>query len=137
MVGAAQGVVFLGGHPTKLMAYAVEELLTWYPFMPVEKSMQVSTLPACLQPPGRRVRVSDPDHILNSSCIQQCAGVRSVLGPQCPMHCLALLMVTVYDLGDVSSADQHHWVLGPVQQSTVRQDHSLESWSYAILWFTR
>ena len=52
VVGAAQGVVFLGGHPTKLMAYAVEELLTWYPFMPVEKSMQVSGLPACLQPPA-------------------------------------------------------------------------------------
>ena len=57
MVGAAQGVVFLGGHPTKLMAYAVEELLTWYPFMPVEKSMQVNRLPTCLQTPGRRVRV--------------------------------------------------------------------------------
>lgn len=41
VVGASQGVVFLGGHPTKLMAYAVEELLTWYPFVPVEKSMQV------------------------------------------------------------------------------------------------
>ena len=40
-MGASQGVVFLGGHPTKLMAYAVEELLTWYPFVPVEKSMQV------------------------------------------------------------------------------------------------
>ena len=41
VVSASQGVVFLGGHPTKLMAYAVEELLTWYPFVPVEKSMQV------------------------------------------------------------------------------------------------
>ncbi len=41
VVGASQAVVFLGGHPTKLMAYAVEELLTWYPFVPVEKSMQV------------------------------------------------------------------------------------------------
>ena len=56
-MGAAQGVVFLGGHPTKLMAYAVEELLTWYPFMPVEKSMQVNRLPTRLQPPGRHVRV--------------------------------------------------------------------------------
>lgn len=28
------------------MAYAVEELLTWYPFVPVEKAMQVG--PACL-----------------------------------------------------------------------------------------
>ena len=52
VVGASQGVVFLGGHPTKLMAYAVEELLTWYPFMPVEKSMQVRALLACLQPPA-------------------------------------------------------------------------------------
>lgn len=41
VVGASQAIVFLGGHPTKLMAYAVEELLTWYPFVPVEKSMQV------------------------------------------------------------------------------------------------
>lgn len=41
VVTSSQGVVFLGGHPTKLMAYAVEELLTWYPFVPVEKSLQV------------------------------------------------------------------------------------------------
>ena len=38
---SSQGVLFLGGHPTKLMAYAVEELLTWYPFLPVEKTLQV------------------------------------------------------------------------------------------------
>ena len=61
VVRQASGVVFLGGHPTRFMAYAVEELLTWYPFVPVEKSMQVcrqpvsialllcliSTIPAC------------------------------------------------------------------------------------------
>lgn len=41
VVRQASGVVFLGGHPTRFMAYAVEELLTWYPFVPVEKSMQV------------------------------------------------------------------------------------------------
>ncbi|BDA44028.1 hypothetical protein COCOBI_05-2120 [Coccomyxa sp. Obi] len=42
VVRQASGVVFLGGHPTRFMAYAVEELLTWYPFVPVEKSMQIN-----------------------------------------------------------------------------------------------
>jgi hypothetical protein len=40
-VNKSAGVVFLGGHPTRFMAYAVEELLTWYPFVPVSKTMQV------------------------------------------------------------------------------------------------
>ncbi len=45
VVGASQGVLFLGGHPTRFMAYAVEELLTWYPFVPLEKTMQVGRTP--------------------------------------------------------------------------------------------
>ena len=34
------GVLFLGGHPTRFMGYAVEELLTWYPCVPVDKTLQ-------------------------------------------------------------------------------------------------
>ncbi len=48
---AAPGVLFLGGHPTKLMANAVEELLTWYPCVPVEKAMQARSAPPPLQLP--------------------------------------------------------------------------------------
>ena len=43
-------MVFLGGHPTRFMAYAVEELLTWYPFVPVEKTMQVRPRDLCFAP---------------------------------------------------------------------------------------
>ena len=48
---SSQGVLFLGGHPTKLMAYAVEELLTWYPFLPVEKTLQVWAQHHCTREP--------------------------------------------------------------------------------------
>lgn len=50
VVRQASGVVFLGGHPTRFMAYAVEELLTWYPFVPVEKTMQVRPRDLCFPP---------------------------------------------------------------------------------------
>ena len=96
VVGASQGVLFLGGHPTKLMAYAVEELLTWYPFVPVEKSMQVrhTALAAGLFPSiQRHAGCLMCMHVLNAMC-HTSSGV--CLRLQCRL-----------------SSSSHHWVYRP------------------------
>ena len=65
-MGAAQGVVFLGGHPTKLMAYAVEELLTWYPLHACREEHAGEHAPDLPADPRQACQGSDPDHSFNS-----------------------------------------------------------------------